>query len=122
MEFEFVIDSAASCLHYHRHHDPLWFGILRLTSEGISLHERDGFHILCEYRCNPECQPFTLLNETGSADCRSWAVTLFVFVINSEFIQNFQLMPCHIAFKVQGNSYVPPGFPTSAARKPGWSR
>jgi len=74
--------------------------LLHLTSEGISLHERDGFHVLCKYRCNSECQPFTLLNEIGSAHYRSWAVTLFVFVINSEFMQNFQLMPCHIAFEV----------------------
>jgi hypothetical protein len=25
---------------------------------------------------------------------------LFVFVINSELMQNFQLMPCHISFEV----------------------
>jgi hypothetical protein len=41
------------------------------------------------------------LNEIGSANYRSWAVTLFVFFINSQScMQNFQLMHCCIAVEV----------------------
>jgi hypothetical protein len=64
MEFEFVIYSAASCCHCHRHHDPsmFWNSVLKI------LH----------YYCTSPLKVFLLMKEMVSRYCVNTGVILNV--------------------------------------------